>query len=48
VLKRISLPLNSHAAAANALSPTVDARILGSAAKGAFSAGSDHSGASIL
>jgi hypothetical protein len=48
VLKRISLPLNSHAAAATALSPAVDARILGSAAKGAFSAGSDHSGASIL
>ena len=45
VLKRISLPLNSHAATANALSPAVDARGLGSAAKLASSVGADHTGA---
>ena len=38
VLKRTSSPLNSHAAAANALSPAVDARVLGSAAMDAPSA----------
>jgi hypothetical protein len=48
VLQRISLTLNSHAATANALSPAVDARVLGSAVKNAPRAGSDHSGASIL
>jgi hypothetical protein len=48
VLKRLSSPLNSHAATANALSPAVDARVLGSAVKNAPSAGSDHSGASIF
>ena len=48
MLKRISLPLNSHAATANALSPAVDARVLGSAVKNAPSVGSDHSGASIF
>jgi len=45
VLKRLSSPLNSHAAAANALSPAVDARGLGSAAKLASSVGADHTGA---
>jgi len=45
VLKRLSSPLNSHAAAANALSPAVDARGLGSAAKNAPSVGADHTGA---
>jgi hypothetical protein len=44
VLKRTSSPLNSHAAAANALSPTVDARGLGSAAKDALHAGTGHTG----
>ncbi len=48
VLKRISLPLNSHATTANALSPAVDARVLGSAAMYAPSVGSDHSGATIF
>jgi hypothetical protein len=48
VLKRISSPLNSHAAAAIALSPAVDARGLGSAAKDAPSVGTDHTGAFIF
>ena len=48
VLKRLSSPLNSHAAAANALSPAVDARGLGSAAKDATSVGADHTGALIF
>jgi hypothetical protein len=48
VLKRLSSPLNSHAAAANALSPAVDARGLGSAAKDAPSAGADHTRALIF
>jgi hypothetical protein len=48
VLKRNSSPLNSHAAAANALSPAVDARVLGSAVKNAPSVGSDQIGATIF
>jgi hypothetical protein len=48
VLKRISSPLNSHAATAKALSPAVDARVLGSAVKSAPSVGADHAGASIF
>ena len=48
VLKRTSSPLNSHAAAATALSPAVDARGLGSAAKDALSVGTDPTGAFIF
>jgi hypothetical protein len=48
VLKRSSSPQQHSAAAANALSPAVDARILGSAAKGAIRAGSDPAGALSL
>ena len=48
VLKRSSSPLNSHAAAATALSPAVDARGLGSAAKDALSVGTDPTGALIF
>jgi hypothetical protein len=48
VLKRTSSSRNSHAAAVNALSPTVDARALGSAAKDATSVGADHTGALIF
>jgi hypothetical protein len=48
VLKRSSSSLNSHAAAANALSPAVDARGLGSAAKNAPSVGADHTSATIF
>ena len=48
MLKRLSSPLNSHAAAATALSPAVDARVLGSAAMDAHSAGADHTGAPIF
>jgi hypothetical protein len=48
VLKRTSSPLNSHAAVANALSPAIDARILGSAANDAHSAGTDPTGAIIF
>jgi hypothetical protein len=48
VLKRLSSPLNSHAAAANALSPAVDARGHGSAAMDAPSVGADHTGALIF
>ena len=44
VLKRLSSPLNTHAAAVNALSPTVDARALGSAATDAHRDGADHTG----
>ena len=42
MLKRTSSPLYSIAAAATALSPAVDARALGSAAKNAPSVGADH------
>ena len=48
VLKRTSSPLNSHAAAATALSPAVDARGLGSAANSAHSVGTDPTGAIIF
>jgi hypothetical protein len=49
VLKRTSSPLSSQASAANtALSPAVDARTLGSAAKGSLSVGADHTGAFIF
>jgi hypothetical protein len=48
MLKATSSPLYSIAAAANALSPTVDARVLGSAAKNAPSVGTDHTGALIF
>jgi len=48
VLKRSSSPLNSHAAAANALSPAVDARVLGSAADDALSAQPDQLSALIF
>jgi hypothetical protein len=48
VLKRSSSPLTSHAAAATALSPAVDARELGSAAKDALRVGIDHTGALIF
>jgi hypothetical protein len=48
VLKRNSLLRNSHAAAATALSPAVDARGLGSAAKDALSVDTDHIGALIF
>ena len=48
VLKRSSSPLNSHAAAATALSPAVDARGLGSAANSALSVGTDPTGALIF
>jgi hypothetical protein len=48
VLKRTSSPLNSHAAAANALSPAVDARGLGSAAKDALRDGADHTAALLF
>jgi len=48
VLKRTSSPLNSHAAAANALQPAVDARVPGSAAQDASSDGADHTGALIF
>ena len=48
VLKRSSSPLNSHAAAAIALSPAVDARALGSAAMDAPRVGADHTSASIF
>jgi hypothetical protein len=42
VLKRTSSSLTSHAAAATALSPAVDARIHGSAAMDASSVDADH------
>ena len=45
VLQRPPSPLNSHAAAVNALSPTVDARALGSAAMDAPRDGADHTAA---
>jgi hypothetical protein len=48
VLQRSSSPQQHDASAANALSPAVDARILGSAAKVATRAGSDPAGAFIL
>jgi hypothetical protein len=48
VLKRSSSPLNSHAAAANALSPAVDARVPGSAASDAPSAQPDQLSALIF
>jgi hypothetical protein len=48
VLKRISSPLTSIAAAATALSPAVDARGHGSAAMDALRAGIDHTGALIF
>ena len=48
VLQRSSSPQQHNAPTANALSPAVDARILGSAATGAPSAGTDHAGAFIL
>jgi hypothetical protein len=48
MLKATSSPLYSIAAAANALSPAVDARGLGSAAKVASSVGADHTGALIF
>jgi hypothetical protein len=49
VLKRTSSPLNSQASTAyNALSSAVDARTLGSAAKGSLSVGADHTGAYIF
>jgi hypothetical protein len=48
VLKRLSSPLNSHAAAANALSPAVDARVLGSAASNAHGAQPDQLSALIF
>jgi len=48
MLKTTSSPLSSIAAAATALSPAVDARGLGSAAKDAISVGADHTGALIF
>ena len=48
VLKRLSSPLTSHAAAANALSPAVDARGLGSAAEHAYGAQPDQLSALIF
>jgi len=49
VLKRTSSSLNSQASTAyNALSSAVDARILGSAAKGSLSVGADHTDANIF
>ena len=45
VLKRLSSSRNSHAAAVKALSPTVDARALGSAAMDAPRDGADHTAA---
>jgi hypothetical protein len=49
VLKRTSSPLYSQASTAFfALSSAVDARTLGSAAKGSLSVGADHTGALIF
>jgi hypothetical protein len=49
VLKRTSSPLYSQASTAFfALSTAVDARTLGSAAKGSDSVGADHTGALIF
>jgi hypothetical protein len=49
VLKRLSSPLSSQASTASfALSTAVDARTLGSAAKGSLSVGADHTGAFIF
>jgi hypothetical protein len=49
VLKRTSSPLSSQASTAyDALSSAVDARTLGSAAKGSLSVGADHTGAFIF
>ena len=48
MLQRTSSPLYSIAAAVTALSPAVDARVLGSAAMDALRAGSDQTGAVIF
>ena len=49
MLKRTSSPLSSQASTAyHALSSAVDARTLGSAAKGSLSVGADHTGAYIF